>query len=230
MAIEVLDRREPRGRADDGRQLGPAAGRCAAARSSRPRREDLDDEEAIEVEMEDEEEEEEAEARGSRAPEGERPGRRRRRRRRGGRGRGRREGGEADEAGEPAKLAKRACARSGRREQPGGCRAGRRTAAEEPREGGRRRRRRRGRGGAGEARSASSEPRSSRDSSPMVERPIDEEPPIAETEPARRAAAGTAPASGAGARRLRPTRRGCSRSRAGAGRSSARPKHRREDG
>src|SRR5205085_389312 len=56
-------------------------------------------------------------------------------------------------------------------------------AAESWREGGRRRRRRGGRGGAStDVEETSGEPRIEPDSSPMVERPIDEEPAIAETE------------------------------------------------
>jgi ribonuclease E len=131
------------------------------------------EEEAIEAE-EEEEEEEEAEAREA-AAEGERQGRRRRRRRRGGRGRGRREGGEVTEAGEA--VGEEAA------EEPVAAEAAEapaEAAVEEPREGGRRRRRRRGRGGAAPAEAEAVEP----DSSPMVERPLAEEPPIAETQPA----------------------------------------------
>jgi ribonuclease E len=144
----------------------------------------VEEEDEAESEMiEDEEEEEEDEGREAREPqsEDERSGRRRRRRRRGGRGRGRREGGEpvetaeavafdADE-GQPVETAEEAPA------EP---------ATAEPREGGRRRRRRRGRGGgAPEAQEAVVEP----ESSPMVERPVDEEQPIAETAPADEPAA-----------------------------------------
>jgi len=126
-------------------------------------------------EAEGEEDEEEAEPREAES-EGERQGRKRRRRRRGGRGRGRREGGdhpEADGTDASEALALEAAEEpvAGEQEQ---------AAAEEPREGGRRRRRRRGRGGAaGEGAEAVVEP----DSSPMVERPIDEEPPIADSVP-----------------------------------------------
>jgi ribonuclease E len=136
-----------------------------------------EEEEEIEAEeAEGEVEDEEAEAHET-SPEGERQGRRRRRRRRGGRGRGRREGGEHAEGGEEI-AAEEAASTT---EQPT---AG--TAAEEPREGGRRRRRRRGRGGAAaEGRSeAPAGEAIAPDSSPMVERPIDEEPAIAETAPA----------------------------------------------
>jgi ribonuclease E len=130
--------------------------------------EDEIEEEAIDAEEEDEEEE--AEAREA-APEGERQGRRRRRRRRGGRGRGRREGGEPAEGGEAVAEEAAEEIEEITAESP----------AEEPREGGRRRRRRRGRAGAEiEAAEAQVEP----DSSPMVETPIEAEPPIAKTEPA----------------------------------------------
>jgi ribonuclease E len=132
----------------------------------------VEEEEEIEEEaIETEDEEEEAEAREA-MPEGERQGRRRRRRRRGGRGRGRREGGEAVEAGEAVaeEAAEEPVAEAA--EEPAA-----EAPAEEPREGGRRRRRRRGRAGAApEVVEA--------DSSPMVERPLAEEPPIAETQPA----------------------------------------------
>jgi len=133
------------------------------------------EEEAIEAEDEEEEAEAEGEARETLA-EGERPGRRRRRRRRGGRGRGRREEGEAEEAGEAVALEAAEEAIAEKMEQPI-----LEAAAEEPREGGRRRRRRRGRGPAS---AEMAEPQIDPDSSPMVERPIEAEPPIAETEPA----------------------------------------------
>ncbi|MFL6763816.1 MAG: ribonuclease E/G [Sphingomicrobium sp.] len=134
--------------------------------------EEIEDE-TIEDEVEDEEEEEEAREREG-APEGERQGHRRRRRRRGGRGRSRREGGEPVEASEAVAVEAVEEPASETPEEP-------EAPTEEPREGGRRRRRRRGRGGASiEAAEALVEP----DSSPMVERPIDEEPPIAETQPA----------------------------------------------
>ena len=132
-----------------------------------------EDTSADEDEDEGESEEEEAEEREA-APEGERQGRRRRRRRRGGRGRGRREGGEELEAGEAIAV------EAAEEPAPEGGELVAEGPAEEPREGGRRRRRRRGRGGSAAAQEAIVEP----DSSPMVERPIDEEPPIAETAPA----------------------------------------------
>jgi ribonuclease E len=92
-----------------------------------------------------------------------RPGRRRRRRRRGGRGRGRRDDEAqpaADEAAEPEPIAAPEIAET----------------LEEPT----RKRRRRGRKGATAEATEAPEP----DSSPMAERPIDEEPAITETEPA----------------------------------------------
>jgi ribonuclease E len=144
----------------------------------------VEEEEELEAEAaEIDEEEEEAEGRDAQ-PEGERQGRRRRRRRRGGRGR-RREGGEPVEAGEAVALE---AAEEPVAEEAGEAPVDAEAAAEEPREGARRRRRRRGRGGAAaepteatvEAAEAAVEP----DSSPMVERPIDEEPPIAETQAA----------------------------------------------
>jgi ribonuclease E len=128
------------------------------------------------AEQEEEEEEEEA-----RADEGDRPGRRRRRRRRGGRGRNRRdaEGAtdgerEAAEVGAEGEIAEDVVPAP---------------VSEEPvEEGGKRRRRRRGRkpgaaAGAEPETAVEVEP----DSSPMVERPIEEEPPIAETAQAEEA-------------------------------------------
>jgi ribonuclease E len=124
-------------------------------------------EEALEEEEEEEEEEGEAVETSEAPAEGERPGRRRRRRRRGGRGR-RREGseGEAAPAPEEAVIAE------------AGSDAGPQTEEPAPRKG---RRRRRGRGGpAADVAEAAVEP----ESSPMIERPLAEEPPIAETEAA----------------------------------------------
>ena len=95
--------------------------------------------------------------------EGERPGRRRRRRRRGGRGRGRRDEEVAREVGEAEAEQVPTTAQAEEAEEP---------AAEA-----RPRRRRRGRKGVGTGEDAPVEA----DSSPMVERPVAEEPPIAET-------------------------------------------------
>src|SRR5690348_4022428 len=130
--------------------------------------EEEETEDTVEISLEEEEDEEE-EARET-APEGERQGRRRRRRRRGGRGRGRREGADGEFAPQ-------------QEEQPP-------ADAEEPEapapaeaapegQGGKRRRRRRGKKG---AEAGAPETAVEPESSPMVERPIDEEPPIAETE------------------------------------------------
>ena len=131
--------------------------------------------ELLEDEADEEEEEEEAEVRSERSDEhdGERHGRRRRRRRRGGRGRKREGEGaetpegeaepvEADVDESPAEPAEAA-------------------ASEEEASPAKRRRRRRGRGGARAEGAETAEANVEPDSSPMVERPIDEEPPIAET-------------------------------------------------
>jgi ribonuclease E len=133
------------------------------------------------AEEEEEEAEQDEEARGE---EGDRPGRRRRRRRRGGRGRNRRDS-EGGSEGEPSP--------EGAAEDEIVEEALPSPVAEEPAaEGGKRRRRRRGRKPGAEAEAGTEaegetavevEP----DSSPMVERPVDEEPPIAETEPAEEA-------------------------------------------
>jgi ribonuclease E len=150
------------------------------------------DEEEIEAEYEEDREDEVKEDQA--APEREHQGRRRRRR--GGRGRGRREGGEgveaqAVEAGEAIALEAA--------EEPVSERgdAIREAPAEEPREGSRRRRR--GRGGPTQPQEAHVEP----DSSPMVERPVDEEPPIAETEAVEEPRPEPAPVKG-GRRRKAP--------------------------
>jgi ribonuclease E len=136
----------------------------------------LDDDEFDEEEQEDEEEE----AAEAQPEQGERPGRRRRRRRRGGRGR-RREGealgGEEGEAVAPPEG-----------EQPEqAVEAAEAEAGEQDAAPSRSRRRRRRRGGAGAPEGAAPgapEQAVEPDSSPMVERPVDQEPPIAETEPA----------------------------------------------
>jgi ribonuclease E len=98
----------------------------------------------------------------------ERTGRRRRRRRRGGRGRGRRD----DEAPASAEASQEPEAAEAESDSP--------SADEEPATEPARRRRRRGRKAPEASETKAVEP----DSSPMVERPIDEEPPIAETQPA----------------------------------------------
>ena len=145
----------------------------AVPRVDRPAVDEEDELEIIDEVID--EEDEEAEDREA-APEGERQGgRRRRRRRRGGRGRSRGEGGEQFEAGEgiAVEAAEDPDRVEAEPEEP--------RSEEQPREAGKRRRRRRGRGGASaETAEAPVEP----DSSPMVERPIEDEPPIAETTPA----------------------------------------------
>jgi ribonuclease E len=132
-------------------------------------------EEAEEQEIfEPEEPEEEAEV--EERAEGDRQGRRRRRRRRGGRGRRREgEGGPAEERVEEAAHA--VVADEPAAEEPAAAEVAAEEISAEPR---RRRRRRGRRGAAGEAAEPAVEP----DSSPMVERPIDEEPAIAETQAA----------------------------------------------
>ena len=141
----------------------------------------------LEADEADEEIEEEEQETRVEAEDGERHGRRRRRRRRGGRGRGRREGAEpagADEAVaiETAELV-----------APEGEETAREASAGEAREGGRRRRRRRGRSGAAIAPETADEAIAP-DSSPMVERPVDEEPAIAETSPTEEQQPQSAPA------------------------------------
>ena len=150
--------------------------------------------EELEDEMvETEDEEEETEERES-APEGEREGgRRRRRRRRGGRGRNRREGGE------PIEDASEAIALEAG-EEPEPIDEAQEAPAEEPREGGKRRRRRRGRG---DASAGTAETRVDPDSSPMIERPIEDEPPIAETQPAEEPKPAASPLEGSKRRRSR---------------------------
>jgi ribonuclease E len=143
----------------------------------RPETPVIDEEDELEIidEVIDEEEDDDSEEREG-APEGERQGgRRRRRRRRGGRGRSRREGGEQFEAGEAGAVeaAEESEQADAEPDEP--------RSEEQPRERGKRRRRRRGRG-AGSA--DVSEPPVEPDSSPMVERPIEDELPIAETAPA----------------------------------------------
>jgi ribonuclease E len=141
-----------------------AAPRVEAPTVEEPEGEEYEeDEEEVEISLEEEEEAEVGEA----APEGERQGRRRRRRRRGGRGRTR-EAEAAPAAEEGAAVAPEAPAEAA--EAP---------AEEAAPEQGRRRRRRGRKTAQPEAVEATVEP----DSSPMIERPIDEEPPIAETQP-----------------------------------------------
>jgi ribonuclease E len=139
-----------------------------------------EDLEEVEELLEDEEdEEEESEPRAERGEEhgGERQGRRRRRRRRGGRGRKRDGEGEGEGTAEgetaPAELT------ADEQSEPAEAQA-----VEEEVAPAKRRRRRRGRGGDRGEGAEPAETAVQPDSSPMVERPIDEEPPIAETAPA----------------------------------------------
>ena len=146
--------------------------------------EDEDEEDILDVEEEDQEEEEEEEAESAPREEGERGGRKRRRRRRGGRGRRReseglptREDGEEFAAGEAEELAAEApTADEAEVEQED------RPKSRRGRRGGRGRRGR-AEGGDAPAEAEVVEP----DSSPMVERPVAEEPPVAETEPTEEA-------------------------------------------
>ncbi|HEX6409671.1 MAG TPA: Rne/Rng family ribonuclease [Sphingomicrobium sp.] len=137
-----------------------------------PIEEDLEEVEALLGDEAEEEEEEEEEGREERQEQEERPGRRRRRRRRGGRGRGRREEGEAPaegaEADEPAEEVSEVA------EPP--------TEEEAALSGDRKRRRRRGKRAEAAGEDAVAGAPVPADSSPMVERPVDEEPPIAEVE------------------------------------------------
>jgi ribonuclease E len=140
-----------------------------AARVEAPAEEE-EEEDTVEISLEGEEEEAEGMGEEPETAEGERHGRRRRRRRRGGRGR-RREGAETE-----------AAAQAGEEEQPEPpVEEQPQAAAEEP-EAGKRRRRRRSRKPAEAGAETAAEPMVEPDSSPMVERPIDEEPPIAETQ------------------------------------------------
>jgi ribonuclease E len=149
--------------------------------------EKLEEEFAEAEEEPEEEEEEEIDARGDErkdGAEGDRQGRRRRRRRRGGRARNRREGAEGERAeGEGAEnegaapQEEQPTAEAAEEQQPESVKA----ATEEQSAPAKRRRTRRGRkteeAGAEQAREPFVEP----ESSPMVERPIEQEPPIAET-------------------------------------------------
>lgn len=158
-----------------GRPIAAPRVEAAPIEEEEPEEEEGDEEETVEISLEGEEEEQEAEPRGEER-EGERPGRRRRRRRRGGRGRGRREGaeGEAEQPEQQPPVAADGVPSSQSEVAP-----------ELKEEGGKRRRRRRGRKGAEAGLEAPpGEEIVEPPSSPMVERPIDEEPPIAETGPA----------------------------------------------
>jgi ribonuclease E len=129
----------------------------------------VEEDESVEITLKDEDESEAGEAQ----PEGDRQGRRRRRRRRGGRGRGRREGGEGDGQPAPEELT------AAEPQAPPAAEPESATGKPAPEKG---RRGRRGRKG-----SAAPDQPIEPDSSPMVERSVDEEPPIAETRPAEEA-------------------------------------------
>jgi ribonuclease E len=150
-----------------------AAPRSEAPAADEPDEEDLAEDEE-EVDQEEADETVEISLEGAEAEDvsgEERSGRRRRRRRRGGRGRSHRDGDHAPSTEQAAEAEVEAGAPSPPQPEQ---------AAEEPAAEPGRRRRRRGRK-SGE--SATAETPIEPDSSPMVERPIDEEPPIAETEP-----------------------------------------------
>jgi ribonuclease E len=134
-----------------------------------------DEDETVEISLEDEDDEPSAESDEQEAgPEGERHPRRRRRRRRGGRGRGRREGAEGAATVE---------AESQDGEVPEEHSDAQTEPEPEKPEGAPRRRSRRGRKSSDATGEETSKPVVEPESSPMVERPIDEEPPVAETEP-----------------------------------------------
>ncbi len=150
-----------------------------------PFEEEDEEDETVEISLEeDEEEAEEDQARGGSeereaADEGERHGRRRRRRRRGGRGRGRRDEAEAGAEAAPSRAEEEPVFAA--EEQPA---EPTEATAEDQEKTAKPRRRRRGRKSdeapAEQAPESIVEP----ESSPMVEHPVDEEPPLAETAPA----------------------------------------------
>ncbi|HEU4696327.1 MAG TPA: ribonuclease E/G [Sphingomicrobium sp.] len=155
---------------------GPRPVALPRAQEPTPIEEDLEEIEAI-----DEDEEEEAEEAGEqREQDGERRGRRRRRRRRGGRGRKR------ENEGQPEFAEDEVTSEPAENQEPVEIAQPETAAGEEAAPAKSRRRRRRRAGGAAEtpdSAQAAVEP----DSSPMVERPVDEEPPIAQTEAAEEA-------------------------------------------
>jgi ribonuclease E len=148
----------------------------AAPRPQEPTAIEEDLEEIEDLLEGEEDEEEQVEARPERGEDhdGERQGRRRRRRRRGGRGRRREGEGEPSSEGEAAGVEAQSAEPSETAEAP---------VAEEEVGAPKRRRRRRGRGGARGEEATIAEAGVEPDSSPMVERPIDQETPIAETAP-----------------------------------------------
>jgi ribonuclease E len=168
--------------------LETSGGRPVAAPRTEPApvpEEDEDDTVEISLEGEDDEEPEDAGEEREHAAEGEgdRHGRRRRRRRRGGRGRSRREGAEGEGAeGEGAPEAEEQLQAAAEEQQARESEAAPEAAPEE--EGAKRRRRRRGGKVKEAAAEQSAEPVIEPESSPMVERPVDEEPAIAQSEAA----------------------------------------------
>jgi ribonuclease E len=154
---------------------GPRPVAAPRAEPARVEDEDEEEEETVEISLEGGDEDEEAAGEEREGAEGDRHGRRRRRRRRGGRGRSRRDGAETDTEAEREEEAAAEAAepvQSAEAEAPAG-----------EGDSGKRRRRRRGRK-TGEAAETPADALIEPNSSPMIERPIDEEPPIADTEPA----------------------------------------------
>jgi ribonuclease E len=154
---------------------GPRPVAAPRAEPARVEDEDEEEEETVEISLEGGDEDEEAAGEEREGAEGDRHGRRRRRRRRGGRGRSRRDGAETDTEAEREDEAAAEAAepvQSAEAEAPAG-----------EGDSGKRRRRRRGRK-TGEAAETPADALIEPNSSPMIERPIDEEPPIADTEPA----------------------------------------------
>jgi ribonuclease E len=134
-----------------------------------------DEDETVEISLESEDDEPRSESDEQEAePEGERHARRRRRRRRGGRGRGRREDAEGAAPVEAESMQEEVPEEQADTQAEG--------EPEKP-EGGPRRRSRRGRKSSDVTGEQTSKPVVEPESSPMVERPIDEEPPVAETQP-----------------------------------------------
>jgi ribonuclease E len=140
--------------------------------------EDDDAEAALVGPDEDLEDEEEEEARSEGRSEGDQPGRRRRRRRRG--GRGRRREGEPMQSGDEGGVAPVEAEPKSSGEAP---QTDELANGDEAAPAKRRRRRRGGRAAGGDT----AEQPVEADSSPMVERPIEDEPPIADTQPAEEA-------------------------------------------
>jgi ribonuclease E len=175
VAIEILIDESFEGAKMSVESSGPRPVAAPRRQEPTPIEEDLEEVDDL---LEEEAEEEETGAE-TRAEEGEHHGRRRRRRRRGGRGR-RREGEVATEGESPSEPAE---AQEAEPEPQPVAEAEASEGAETPSRSRRRRRRRGGGGGAAQETAEVSETVEP-DSSPMVERPIDEEPPIVSTEAA----------------------------------------------